>query len=81
MAQYEVRCAGRFLARVDFAWPECRLALEYDGAWHGAPDQLPRDRRRLNGLTAADWRVHFVTKNDLRRPDILLADLSRALSR
>ncbi|MBM7805881.1 hypothetical protein JOD57_001718 [Geodermatophilus bullaregiensis] len=81
VAQYEVRSAGRFVARVDFAWPERRLALEYDGAWHGAPDQLPRDRRRINGLTAADWRVHFVTMSDLRRPDELLADLARALSR
>jgi hypothetical protein len=81
VAQYEVRCGGRFVARVDFAWPQRRLALEYDGVWHGAPDQLPRDRRRLNGLTAADWRVHFVTKSDLRDPDLLLADLARALAR
>ncbi len=42
VAQYEVRCDGRFVARVDLAWPEQRLALECDGAWHGAPDQLPR---------------------------------------
>ncbi|GAB3194008.1 hypothetical protein GCM10027261_10930 [Geodermatophilus arenarius] len=81
VAQYEVRCGGRFVARVDFAWPEHRLALEYDGAWHGAPDQLPRDRRRLNGLTSAGWRVHFVTKGDLRGPDDLLRDLARALDR
>lgn len=81
VAQHEVRCGGRFVARVDFAWPEHRLALEYDGAWHGAPDELPRDRRRLNGLMGADWRVHFVTKADLRRPDGVLADLARALGR
>ncbi|PRY51956.1 T/G mismatch-specific endonuclease [Geodermatophilus tzadiensis] len=80
VAQYEVRSGGRFVARVDFAWPEHRLALEYDGAWHGAPDELPRDRRRINGLLAAGWRVHFVTKSDLRRPDVLLADLARILS-
>ncbi|MGY1697622.1 endonuclease domain-containing protein [Geodermatophilus sp. SYSU D00814] len=81
VAQYEVRSGGRFVARVDFAWPERRLALEYDGAWHGAPDQLPRDRRRLNGLMAAGWRAHFVTRGDLRRPGVLLADLARALDR
>ncbi|SNR87114.1 T/G mismatch-specific endonuclease [Geodermatophilus saharensis] len=81
VAQFDVRSGGRFVARVDFAWPERRLALEYDGAWHGAPDQLPRDRRRLNGLMAADWRVQFVTRGDLRRPDVLLADLARALVR
>jgi hypothetical protein len=79
VAQYEVRSGGRFVARVDFAWPERRLALEYDGAWHGSPEQLPRDRRRLNGLASAGWRVHFVTKGDLRRPDVLLSAVARAL--
>ncbi len=80
VAQYVVRDCGRFVARVDFAWPARRLALEYDGAWHGAPEELPRDRRRINGLMAAGWRIQFVTKGDLRRPDVLIADLSRALA-
>ncbi|SDC08050.1 T/G mismatch-specific endonuclease [Geodermatophilus telluris] len=68
VAQYEVRSVGEFVARVDFARPGHRLAVEYDGAWHGAPGQLGRDRRRLNGLTAAGWRVVFVTAADLARP-------------
>jgi hypothetical protein len=80
VAQYEVRHGGRFVARVDFAWPGRRQALEYDGAWHGAPDQLARDRRRMNGLAAAGWRTHFVTAGDLRRPDVLLTQLGRALA-
>jgi very-short-patch-repair endonuclease len=53
--------AGRRVARVDFAWPEHRLALEYDGAWHGEPGQFRRDRDRLNRLTAAGWRVVLMT--------------------
>ena len=81
VAQYEVRCGGRFVARVDFAWPGRRLALEYDGAWHGEARQFARDRQRLNRLTAAGWRVVFGTKDDLRRPELLLADLGRALAR
>ncbi|WP_448626932.1 hypothetical protein [Geodermatophilus sp. URMC 64] len=80
IAQYTVRVAGRFVAKVDFAWPEHRLALEYDGVWHGDPDQFPKDRRRLNRLTAADWRVRFVTKEDMRHPRELLADVARALA-
>lgn len=79
-AQYEVRVAGRFVARVDFAWPERRLALEYDGDWHGDPDQVPRDRSRLNRLSDVDWRVRFVTKVDMRRPTQLLTGLARALA-
>ena len=81
VAQFEVRSGGRFVARVDFAWPDRRLAVEYDGVWHGDPQQFPEDRRRLNRLAAAGWRVHFVTKEDMRRPDELLAGVAAALRR
>lgn len=63
--QYEVRHAGRFVARVDLAWPAAKVAVEYDGAWHGAPGQLGRDRRRLNALIAAGWTVIHVTATDM----------------
>ncbi len=70
---------GRFVARVDFAWPVLRVALEYDGAWHGAPQQVGKDRRRLNALTAAGWTVVFVTAVDLADPVLLLARIGAAL--
>jgi G:T-mismatch repair DNA endonuclease (very short patch repair protein) len=80
--QYTVRGAdGDFVARVDLAFPEHRLAVEYDGAWHGEAGQLGRDRRRLNRLTAAGWRVVFVTAADLRDPDGLVARVAEALGR
>jgi very-short-patch-repair endonuclease len=80
VAQYRVREGDRFVARVDFAWPDLRLALEYDGVWHGEQGQFARDRRRLNNLTAAGWVVIFVTAADLHRPDLLLARIARALA-
>jgi hypothetical protein len=80
VAQFTVRDGGRRVARVDFAWPEHRLALEYDGAWHGEPGQFRRDRDRLNRLTAAGWRVIFVTAADLRSPDALLRRIAQALA-
>ncbi len=64
---------GRFVARVDLALPDLRLAIEYDGAWHGDTRQFARDRRRLNELTAAGWRVLFVTAADLRDQRALVA--------
>ncbi|MGY1729604.1 endonuclease domain-containing protein [Geodermatophilus sp. SYSU D01062] len=80
--QYTVRDdGGGFIARVDLASPEHRLAVEYDGAWHGEPGQLRRDRHRLNGLTAAGWRVVFVTAADLRTPEALVARVVEALAR
>ena len=81
VAQYRVYSAGRFVARVDFGWPAHRLALEYDGLWHAEPGQFRRDRERLNRLTAAGWRVVFVTAADLRHPDRLLARLAAELAR
>jgi very-short-patch-repair endonuclease len=81
VAQHRVRDdAGRVLARVDFAWPDRRVAVEYEGRWHGEPQQVARDRARLNRLTAAGWRVVFVTAEDLREPDRLIARLSAVLA-
>lgn len=81
IAQYTIRGAdGRFLARGDFVWPEAKVVLEYDGTWHGQPQQVGRDRRRLNELTAAGWTVVFATAADLRDPAGLIARLAAALS-
>jgi very-short-patch-repair endonuclease len=80
VAQYRVIAGGRSIARVDFAWPEHKVALEYDGLWHGEPGQFAKDRRRLNQLTAAGWRVIFVTAADLRDPEALIARIAAALA-
>jgi very-short-patch-repair endonuclease len=58
---------------VDLAFPEHRVAIEYDGAWHGEAGQLARDRRRLNALVQAGWRVLHLTAADLRDPAALVA--------
>lgn len=80
VAQHVVRAPdGRFLARVDFAWPRARVALEYEGTWHGHPQQVGRDRRRLNELTAAGWVVIFVTAADLAEPAGLIGRVAAVL--
>jgi very-short-patch-repair endonuclease len=73
VAQYRVRDQYGFIARVDFAYPEARLAIEYDGLWHAERRAFLDDRRRLNRLDAAGWLVVHVTVEDLRRPDLLIA--------
>jgi len=81
VAQYTVRSTdGRFIARVDFAWPEARVAVEYEGVWHGRPQQVARDRRRLNELTAAGWTVVFVTAAELHDPVLLIARIAATLT-
>lgn len=61
--QYVVRAAGgRFVARLDLAWPAHRVALEYDGVWHNRSDeQFRADRARLSALVQEGWAVVHVT--------------------
>jgi hypothetical protein len=77
--QIEVWHNGTLVARVDLGWREARTALEYDGAWHGAPGQLAGDRRRLNALVAAGWTVIHVTAADLHDLSAVLAQVRQAL--
>ncbi len=58
--QFRVVVFGRTY-RVDFAWPEWRVALECDGrAFH----DFQRDRTRWRRMSAAGWRVLPVTWQD-----------------
>jgi hypothetical protein len=81
VAQYRVMDDGRLVARVDFAWPAQKIALEYDGLWHAEAGQFAKDRQRLNRLRAAGWQVVFVTAVDLHRPAELIARIAEALLR
>ena len=79
--QFVVRDArGGFVARVDLAFPAQRVAVEYDGAWHAEPGRFAKDRRRLNALLAAGWRVVHLTAADLRTPDAVAARIAEALA-
>jgi hypothetical protein len=50
--------AGRWIGRVDFAWPSARLVVEVDGfAFHADRTAYRDDRRRGNALVLAGWRV------------------------
>ncbi|MGY1802618.1 hypothetical protein ACI78T_04965 [Blastococcus sp. SYSU D00922] len=81
VAQFRVMDGDGFVARVDFAWPDRKIALEYDGLWHAEDRQFARDRRRLNRLRAAGWTVVFVTAAELHRPVELIASIAAALGR
>lgn len=80
--QYDVRGgAGTWIARVDLALPDARLAVEYDGLGpHTANGAFSRDRARQNALVAAGWTVLRFTAADLRRPGALVADVRAVLA-
>ena len=77
--QFEVRVDGLLLARVDFAWPEARLAVEYEGAYHFEESQILRDDARLDRLVAAGWRVIRLSAADLHDLDAVVARVCAAL--
>lgn len=66
VVQHVVEDRGRFVARVDLAWPEYRVAVECDGVWHGETAQFHRDRQRLNRLVGQDWIILHLTAQRLR---------------
>ncbi|MGZ4507751.1 MAG: endonuclease domain-containing protein [Blastococcus sp.] len=73
VAQFRVFDDDGFVARVDFAYPELRIAIEYDGLWHGERQAFLDDRGRLNRLADAGWIVVHVTLAEMRHPDRLAA--------
>jgi hypothetical protein len=77
--QFVVLAAGEFLGRVDLAWPEHRVIVEYEGAHHFDDLQIRRDDRRYERLVAAGWRVIRVSASDLRDMDALVARIAREL--
>ncbi|MFI5832340.1 DUF559 domain-containing protein [Micromonospora sp. NPDC051300] len=80
-AQHKMRHGGRFLARVDLAWPALRIAVEYDGDHHRERTQFRRDVARLNALRFAGWIVLRFTADDvLRHPDATVALVCQAVA-
>ncbi|MET8279730.1 hypothetical protein [Micromonospora sp. NPDC005174] len=83
VTQHPIRLPRGLVVHPDLAWPEFRVAVEYDGRWHGDPEQLHLDRRRLNLLVGAGWLVLHVTSRRLHRefPAVLDEVRSALLSR
>lgn len=65
--QVVIRSAGRFVARVDLAYPQWQIATEYDSyEWHLGANALVRDAVRRNAVTAAGWTPISATVSDVR---------------
>jgi hypothetical protein len=78
---------GRLVARVDFAWPQRRLVVEFDGAAKYSrfvrPGESPgdvvfREKLREDALRAAGWTVVRLTWADLQSPEQAVARIRRA---
>ena len=72
---------GCAVARVDMAWPEFRVAVEYDGAqqWTN-PKQRRRDIERLAALEALGWIVIRVSSDMLRTSAVVVQRVRAAIA-
>ena len=79
--QYEVK-VGRSVARIDFAYPDERLAIETDGYWcHSGRARWAQGLARNNTLIGLGWRPLHITWDDLAlRPDETMLAIRQALA-
>ncbi|HTN55323.1 MAG TPA: hypothetical protein VLZ82_04005 [Microbacterium sp.] len=81
VVQWEVFDGMRLVARVDLAYPELKIAIEYDGDGHRTDkEQWRSDIRRQRELERMGWIVIHLTQADLEDPAAFLMHLSRAHS-
>jgi very-short-patch-repair endonuclease len=71
--------AGRELYRLDLAWPQLRIALEYDGhAAHAGREE--QDVEREDDLRRRGWIVVRARAADLADPTRITAELRAAFA-
>jgi very-short-patch-repair endonuclease len=75
VAQFVVTAGGQFVARVDLALPQFRLAIEADGyGTHALRPGFERDREKAALLQLAGWSLLSFTATQIRqRPDWVVA--------
>lgn len=79
--QYELIDGRGQLRRLDFAWPDYRVAAEYDGMdWHSGADAMLANRNRTSALIDIRWTVVPIVFEDVRRrPDDLVSRIAMQL--
>ncbi|KDA04783.1 hypothetical protein DC31_04440 [Microbacterium sp. CH12i] len=82
VVQHEVRDHGHFVARVDLAYPESKIAIEYEGDGHRVDKKQWRiDIQRQRDLEDHGWIVIRLTEADLADGGAtLLLRIRRALA-
>ncbi|MFQ2875762.1 hypothetical protein [Mycobacterium sp. TY814] len=76
--QYEIRGLDGDLFRVDFAWPELRLAAEYESIdWHAGRTAMLRDKAKWAQLQEVGWTIIPIVVDDVRLYPARLAERIR----
>lgn len=80
---HEVSADGVYLGCVDLAYPDLKIAIEYEGEHHLLdPEQWARDIARYEALRAAGWVVVQITKAELfHEPAVAVQRVRAAIRR
>lgn len=78
--QHEVVHAGRRY-RLDFAYPDERVAIEYDGRQHAELEVWEADHPRQNDVVLAGWTIlRYTRRMYLREPERIVREVRQALA-
>jgi hypothetical protein len=67
VTQYEIRRNGVLVAQVDAAYPQWKIAIEYDSyEWHTGRARLDKDTKRRLDIQRASWTPVTATAANLR---------------
>jgi hypothetical protein len=78
VCQHIINDEGRFVGRVDLAWPTRHLVVEVDSyKWHTSRDPWHNDVERRNALAARGLTVLQATKRSVRRPQAFLRSFEK----
>lgn len=81
VVQHEVRDGTRLVARIDLAYPQWLIAIEYEGDGHRTDKaQWRRDIARQRELEERGWVVIRLTQQDLDDPETFLARIRSAIA-
>ncbi|MFT3712715.1 MAG: hypothetical protein QM817_34120 [Archangium sp.] len=79
--QYDVFDDGHYVMRIDFAWPEHKVALHCDGfTWHRRRTQFELDAEQRTTLSALGW-THAIVTQRMLETGAWLHQLTRTLDR
>ncbi|EUA10494.1 hypothetical protein I546_3578 [Mycobacterium kansasii 732] len=72
--QYPIYGRGGELWRLDFAWPDRRLAAEYESVeWHAGRNEMLRDKSRWAKIQELGWTIIPIVASDVRQEPHRLA--------
>ncbi|WP_394214029.1 endonuclease domain-containing protein [Brachybacterium vulturis] len=67
------------IRRLDIAYPELKIAIEYDGDIHRSRNAWRQDQARQDSLESVGWTFRRLTMTDIREPARFLDALRRSV--